>query len=254
MVRRSALATVLGGLAAGSLAFSSGVAAASAPVKARAAVHHTYTFILDIKHGSYASEQTLDGATQHENDNFGGQSFVGGVAIPVKPTAFKILKPATRFSMWPDEKGTPQWRTYGTGGTNCTAHLTNNDPDIPPPILKGSAAKGAKTLTFKIQLGASIIVKDARGHHPSAPCDSVFPDGTKAFASAEQKYMPEMVTAKLTVSLKKIRALEAGKEIVIDVTAHSDALKLPPENCSISSLKCSQSTSWRGTLTIRRTR
>lgn len=254
MVRRRALTIVLGGLAAGSLALSSGVAAASAPAKARAAIHRTYTFILHIKHGNYASAQTIDGATQHEADNFGGQSFVGGVLIPVKPTAFKILRPATRFSMWPDENGTPEWRTYGTGGTNCTAHLTNNDPDIPPPILKGSAAKGASTLTFKIQLGANIIVKDAKGHHPSAPCHSVFPDDTPAFAPANQKYMPEMVTAKLTVSLKKIRALEAGKEIVIDVTAHKDALKLPPTNCSVSSLKCDQSTSWTGTLTIRRTK
>jgi hypothetical protein len=216
--------------------------------------NRTYTFILDIKKGNYASKQTVDGATQHEVDNFGGQSFVGGVAIPVKPVAFKILKPATRFSMWPDENGTPEWRTYGTGGVNCTAHLTNKDADIPPPILKGSAAKGATNLAFKIQLGASIIVKGATGHHPSAPCDSVFPDGTKAFAPAEQKYMPEMVTAQLTVSLKKIRALEAGKDIVIDVTAHNDALKLPPENCSIPGLTCTQSTAWTGTLTIRRTK
>jgi hypothetical protein len=251
MVRGGSLAVVLGGLVAGSLALGSGVATASAPAKAGAATHR-YTFILDIKHGSYASKQTVDGYTQHETDNFGGQSFVGGVLIPVKHTAFKILKPATRFSMWPDEHGTPQWRTYGSGGTNCTAHLTNNDPDIPPPILKGSAAEGAKDLTFKIQLGASIIVKDATGHHASAPCNSVFPDGTKAFAPAEKKYMPEMVTAELTVSLKDIRALAAGKDIVIDVSAHKDALKLPPENCSYSSLTCSQSTSWSGTLTIRR--
>jgi len=64
--------------------------------------------------------------------------------------------------------------------------------------------------------------------------------------------MPEMVTAKLTVSVKEIRALAAGKEIVIDVSAHKDALKLPPENCSVSSLTCSQSTAWSGILTIRR--
>lgn len=254
MVRRRALAAVTGGLAAGALAFSSGVAAAYAPAKVRVVAHRTYTFILDIKHGNYASTQTLDGFTQHEVDNFGGQSFVGGVAIPVKPVAFKILKPATRFSMWPDEHGTPAWRTYGSGGTNCTAELTNNDSTIPPPTLKGSAAKGARTLSFKIQLGADIIVKDAKGHHPSAPCNSVFPDGTAAFAPASPKYMPEMVTAKLTVSLKEIRALEAGKEIVVDVTAHKDALKLPPEDCSVSSLKCSQSTAWSGTLTIRRTK
>lgn len=254
MVRRTATALVLGGLAAGSLAFGSGVAAASAAASPRAAAHRTYTFILDIKHGSYASALTLDGATQHETDNFGGQSFVGGVVIPVRPVAFKILKPATRFSMWPDERGTPEWRTYGTGGWSCSGHLTNNDPTIPPPILKGSAAKGASTLTFKIQLGASIIVKGATGHHQPAPCDVAFADGTKAFAPANEKYMPEMVTAKLTVALKRIRALEAGKEIVIDVTAHKDALKLPPENCSVSSLHCTQSTAWSGTLTIRRTK
>jgi hypothetical protein len=251
MVRRSSLAVVLGGLVAGSLALGSGVAVASAPAHAGAATHR-YTFILDIKHGNYASKQTVDGYSQSEADNFGGQSFVGGVLIPVKQTAFKFLKPATRFSMWPDHAGTPEWRTYGSGGTNCTAHLTNNDPDIPPPILKGSAAAGAKDLTFKIQLGASIIVKNATGHHASASCHSVFPDGTKAFAPAEKSYMPEMVTAKLTVSLKEIRALAAGKEIVIDVSAHKDALKLPPENCSVSTLTCSQSTAWSGTLTIRR--
>jgi hypothetical protein len=251
MVRRSALTAVVGAVAAGSLAFGSAAAGASVPAAARVATHR-YTFILDIKKGNYASDPTVDGYSQHEVDNFGGQSFVGGVLIPVRPRAFTILKPATRFSMWPDEHGTPEWRTYGSGGLNCKGHLTNNDPDIPPPTLKGYAAKGSTDLTFKIQLGASIIVLRATGHHPSAPCNSVFPDGTKAFAPAEKKYMPEMVTAKLTVKLKEIRALAAGKDIVIDVTAHKDALKLPPENCSIPGLQCSQSTAWSGTLTIRR--
>jgi hypothetical protein len=252
MLRSSALIATLGGLAAGSLALGSGVAVASAPAKATPAPPRMYTFIFDVKHGSYASEQTLEGYTQNETDNFGGQSFVGKVHIPATG-AFTILRPATRFSMWPDSKGVPEWRTYDNAGLNCHAHMTNNDPDIPPPILKGSAVKGSDSLNFKLQLGASVIITGATGHTGQvAQCSDLFPDDSKAFFPAEKRYMPEMVTVHLKVSLKKIRDLKAVSEIVIDVTAHDDALKLPPGNCSHDGLACTQSISWSGTVTIRR--
>ncbi len=216
----------------------------------------TYRLVFDVEKASYGSTISVAGLSQSESDNFKATATYPGIKVPGHGSV--SIKRASQREEFSSDGNGPEFEKTGSGGLDCHGDLYS-DPTL-PPLVTGSSTNG--NLSVKVELAKSVLVEHVTGHtSTSKSCDQIpfFPNGSIVLVPASQAhpkaYMPAMLTAKLSVSLGKLRKLQKdGKALKIDVDSTDNIVQRPPADCSIGADEtCDQHIGWRGFVEIART-
>jgi hypothetical protein len=254
---------------AGFLLAASLVLALAAP---RASAHElSFSVRYQITKGKYLSSASclpgcadLGGihAFSETDENFLTRIDYAGLKIPKKGNAAPHGSPISiKADDW-DSDTLGNWHlaeTYYFDGNpntqaNCQGLLFNADHK-PPHIFSGSN-NSASHLHLEIQAGKTFKPASVTG----ANCNTAVGDQWHAFYPAvfeppSDGYLPDMLTAEISLPLGKLRQLKVGDKWGIGF--HQDkAKRLPPKDCSDFTGKtytCNQSLHWHGAVTLERT-
>jgi hypothetical protein len=240
---------------------------------APAALAHSmvYRVRFEIHKGQYMSSYScLPGCVNYggihsfseSDENVVTSAAYHGMTIPSQGEAVKPGHPiAVRAADWdPDLAG--NWRlaeSYWTSDNpntpvNCKGNLFNTDQK--GPLLSSAPHNTRSELRLYIQSGETFQPKSVTGTH----CDEANATHWHAFYPAVFEppgdgYLPDMLTAHVSIPLGKIRNLHVGD--TWGVSFHQDhAKRLPPSSCNNftgSSGSCTQSLHWAGSVSVTRT-
>ncbi len=140
--------------------------------------------------------------------------------------------------------------------TGCPANATYTchgslriDTDEPPKMIS-SPGITEKELHLDVELAKVVRFENGAGSLEPFGCGHTF-DGDNAFEPAsDDGYMPDMLRAKVDLSLKDMRALKSGEQFSVPVElAQPDA---PPPDCSGGDTTCNEELQWKGEIVVRR--
>ena len=106
-------------------------------------------------------------------------------------------------------------------------------------------------LELRVELAKRLTVIDIEGKINTAECKVLEADAA-AFYAAELKYMPDILTAKLSVPLATLRGLKVGKPKSFDVNHTDNGIATPPSDCSVGDAECTQQLGWTGSIEVTR--
>lgn len=214
----------------------------------------TYRLVFKVEKGSYGSQLSYAGYSESESDNFSATATYAGITIPSKGDA-SVKRASQKQEFASDGNGPAFEKVFGDA--HCRADLYS-DPTL-PPLVKGSST--GKKLSLEVELAKSVLAEHATGNTGTdTPCDQdpFVPDGTLALypasAAHPTNYMPQMLTAKIQVSLTKLRGMKVGGEIKpIPVNSTDNAVQRPASDCAVGDETCTQHLGWHGFVEITRT-
>ncbi len=134
------------------------------------------------------------------------------------------------------------------GGYRCHGSLSPSPSRLPQMLSTPGTTD--KSLHLKIELAQKMDFEEAAGNAEPFGCAQQF-NGTLAFEPAsDDGYMPDMLSARVNVSLARMRALKPGGRFKMDVQL--DPADAPPKDCGGGDTTCTESLSWNGEIIVQR--
>jgi len=195
------------------------------------------------------------GFFNHEEDTINNWRAVYSISIPARGDPGEVKDRANETS----EVQPHAWRVSG-GTAQCAGAVTKYachgtlrfDPDRDGnALLSGDTFNQGKKLALLAE-----PVTQWRVRNPSGELCNRNNSGQKALLpAADAGYMPKMVTPQLEVSVARMRRLQDGEGMAIQVDSQNNAINAshPPHECDVPDAdQCTQTLTWNGTVRIQR--
>lgn len=254
MTRRGARTGGL--LALGAACLLAGAPAATARhLTHRVPQHLTYKLLYTV-HGEYMSSYRTGELSDAETTDFLIFTHYKNLEIPLRGPASSTINVKTG---WIDILGS-DWEAFGNGlGTDgnvvpydCKTDVLNADTEQDGPAHIFSGPGSARTaLNLDIQAAPQVRVVAPTGSDPAAQGGCSFFEGQAAFSPLAFRLMPDMLTARVSIPLAKLRALRHRGDVWGMSFTDSHALAHPPADCGGLDGSCNMH--WKAELKIART-
>ncbi|MGH3265280.1 MAG: hypothetical protein ACRDNS_25170 [Trebonia sp.] len=216
--------------------------------------HLTYKLMYTLVDGQYRSNWSSGDLSNAETTTFFARALYTNLEIPPRGPASSTINLKTDAPVIIGD-----WEAFGNGlDTNqdvvpfdCkSGELSpDTDKDGPAHILSGPGS--ARTaLHLDVQVTPQVRIDAATGSDSASQggCSSF--DGDAAFSPLAFRLMPDMLTARVSIPLAKLRALRHRGDVWGVSFTDSHALVHPPADCDLDG-SCSMH--WKGEVKVTRT-